>query len=86
MHELSIALEVCAIAERTLGPERAPWLTTVAIEVGDEAGIVAENLTFCLDTLLSEPPFRGARVQVTAVPGDTLRVSYLEVDDERPTN
>ncbi|MCU0646835.1 MAG: hydrogenase maturation nickel metallochaperone HypA [Gemmatimonadaceae bacterium] len=82
MHELSIALEVCAIAERTLG-DRVPQLTRVGLEVGDGAGIVVENLTFCLDTLLTEPPFRGAGVEVSAVAGDVLRVSYLEVDDER---
>jgi Zn finger protein HypA/HybF involved in hydrogenase expression len=85
VHELSIALEVCAIAERTLG-DRAPHLTRVGLEVGDAAGIVVENLTFCLDTLLAEPPFRGAGVEVAGVSGDVLRVSYLEVDDERPAN
>ena len=84
MHELSVAIEICRIAEERLGPTEAGRLVTVGIEVGDQAGIEPDNLTFCLEALLSAPPFGGAHPEVTRLPGDTLRVSYLEVDDGRP--
>jgi hypothetical protein len=44
------------------------------------------SLLFCLETLLGQPPFRGARPAVETTPGDDLRVTYLEVDDERPSH
>jgi Zn finger protein HypA/HybF involved in hydrogenase expression len=86
MHEMSIALEVCRIAEGQAhasgtGPER---VMTVGVEVGDEAGVELSSLTFCLEALLAQPPFAGAKPVFTRLTGDTLRVSYLEVDDGRP--
>ena len=61
MHELSLALEVCRIAEAS-----------------------AENFRFCLEALLSDVPFAGARAELTTLPGTDLRVTHLEVDDGRP--
>ena len=84
MHELSLALEVCRIAEERVGSAALPDVRTVAIEVGADSGVEVENFTFCLESLLSAPPFAGARPVILAGPGDALRVSYLEVDDGRP--
>lgn len=84
MHELSLALEICRIAEEKLGPEQASRLVTLGVEVGDQAGVEPDNLTFCLEALLGAPPFGGARPAITRLPGDALRVSYLEVDDGGP--
>ena len=86
MHELSLALEICRIAEEKLGPDGAAQLITVGLEVGDRAGVEPDNLTFCLEALLAAPPFGHARPTVTRLPGDTLRVTYLEVDDGGPDN
>ncbi|HET7789512.1 MAG TPA: hydrogenase/urease maturation nickel metallochaperone HypA [Gemmatimonadales bacterium] len=83
MHEMSVAMEIRRIAEERLGPV-APDLCTVALEVGDEAGVEPDHLSFCLEAVFLEPPFRGARSEIARVPGDVLRVSYLEVDDGRP--
>lgn len=83
MHELSVAVEVCRIAEERLGTAGASRLRVVAVVVGDEAGLEPDNLEFCLGALLGQPPFGGGRAQITRVPGDDLRVEYLEVDDER---
>lgn len=83
MHEMSLALEIGRIAELEAGGS-AGNVITVAVEIGDEAGVEPENLTFCLEAVLATPPFRRARPVITRCPGDTLRVSYLEVDDERP--
>jgi Zn finger protein HypA/HybF involved in hydrogenase expression len=85
MHEMSIALEVCRIAEREAqaagpGPGR---VVTVGLEVGDDAGVELSSLTFCLESLLAEPPFGTAKPAIQRLPGDVLRVSYLEVDDGR---
>jgi Zn finger protein HypA/HybF involved in hydrogenase expression len=84
MHELSIALEVCRMAEERLEPEELPRLVSVGLEIGEEAGLEPANLQFCLEALLAAPPFTGARPVITRLPGDALRMTYLEVDDGRP--
>lgn len=81
MHEMSIALEVCRIAEQQADAAR---VLRVGVEVGDDAGVEVSSLEFCLEHLLKEPPFAGATPLITRVPGDALRVSYLDVDDGRP--
>ncbi|MDQ2674026.1 MAG: hydrogenase maturation nickel metallochaperone HypA [Chloroflexota bacterium] len=86
MHELSVALEICRIAEERLGTGNAASLVTVGVEVGDQAGIEPDNLAFCLEALLASPPFGGARPEVVRLAGDVLCVSYLEVDDGRPAD
>ena len=86
MHEMSIAMEVGSIAERQVRAEDVPRIVEVAVEVGDEAGVEVENLSFCLEVVLSTPPFRRAKPVIVRVPGDVLRVNYLEVDDGRPDN
>lgn len=83
MHEMSIALEIARIAEKRLG-ESAPQLVTVAVDVGDDAGVEPANLEFCLEAVFSTPPFRGAKGVVVRAPGDVLQLAYLEVDDGNP--
>ncbi len=84
MHEMSIALEVCRLAEERLG-DTADTLVALGVTVGDDAGVEPENLAFCLEALLAEPPFRGAEPRILREPGDALNLSYLEVtDDGRP--
>lgn len=86
MHELSVALEICRIAEEQLGPERTAQLVAVGVEVGDQAGVEPGNLVFCLEALLGSPPFRHARADLVRLSGNQLRVSYLEVEDGGPTD
>lgn len=81
MHELSLAAEICRIAERTVGPGRAARVVTVGIEIGDDAGVEPGNLEFCLGVLLKEPPFQHAAPRVSCIRGSELRVTYLEVDE-----
>jgi Zn finger protein HypA/HybF involved in hydrogenase expression len=80
MHELSVAIEVCRMAEARFGHD-APRLRCVGVMVGDDAGLEPANLSFCLDALLGQPPFGAATAVVTSCPGDDLRVDYYEVDD-----
>lgn len=80
MHELSVALEICRIAEAHAGIGGAARVVAVGVEVGDDAGIEPEHLIFCLETLLASPPFAGARPVVERSSGDVLRVGYVEID------
>jgi len=84
MHEMSVALEICRIAERQAGEGGAGRVVTVGVEVGDDAGVEVSSLAFCLEELLAQPPFAKARPVIDRLTGDVLRVSYLEVDDGRP--
>lgn len=84
-------MEICRIAEEqtaaAAGPGTAPpRLIAVGVQVGDDAGVEPENLQFCLEVLLSQPPWSGAQAVIERVAGDVLRLSYLEVDDGGPNN
>ncbi len=81
---MSLALEMCRIAERHVPRAQVRQIVAVGVEVGDEAGVEADNLVFWLETLLANPPFGAARPVIERVSGDVLRVTYLEVDDGRP--
>jgi Zn finger protein HypA/HybF involved in hydrogenase expression len=83
MHELSVALEVCRMAEERLGSDAAR-LRRVGLVVGDDSGLEPANLSFCLDALLGQPPFGAATAVLNRTPGDALRVDYYEVDDDNP--
>jgi hypothetical protein len=61
---MSVAHEICRMAEERLGRDVLADVVEVGVVVGDEAGIVAENLEFCLEALLSAPPFAGARPSI----------------------
>lgn len=84
MHEMSLALEVCRMAEERLTPDQLAQLVTVAVEVGDDTGLEPSNFEFCLEALLQQLPFRGARPLIRHLPGDVLRLAWLELDDGRP--
>ena len=84
MHEMSIALEVCRIAESHVGQSELSQVIEVGVEVGDDAGVEVDSLEFCLEALLSHPPFGRARPRIERTAGDVLRVSYLEVEDGGP--
>ncbi len=64
VHELSLALEVCRIAELHAEPHGAHAVRAVAVEIGDDAGIEVDNFRFCLEALLAQPPFAGARLEL----------------------
>jgi len=83
MHELSLALEVGRLVENHLRatPGR---LVRVGVKVGLDAGVEPENLAFCLESVFAGPPFHGAETVLERVPGDVLRLDFLEVDDGRP--
>lgn len=86
MHELSIALEICRIAEHQVGAARVAQIRSVDIDVGSEAGVEIESLRFCLDAILADPPFWDATPVIHLREGDGLQVNYVEVDDDGPSD
>lgn len=86
MHEMSVALEVCRVVERQLGGDGLADVVEVGLDVGEDAGVEIGNLGFCLDVLLSSPPFRRGRSAIRRLPGDVLDVTYLEIDDDDPND
>lgn len=82
---MSIAMEIARIAEERLGAS-SPQLVTVAVDVGDRAGVEPSSLAFCLEAVFATPPFEGATPQILHCAGDVLRVAWLEIDDGRPDN
>jgi hydrogenase nickel incorporation protein HypA/HybF len=82
MHEMSVALEVCRLAQERIGLDALDRVVTVGVEVGDDAGVEVSSLEFCLEAVLAEPPFAGAKAVIERQPGDVLRLSYLEVEDD----
>lgn len=81
MHEMSVAMEICLIAEKEIGAEGLGRVREIGIDVGDEAGVDVSSLEFCLEALLSQPPFGQGRPAINRRTGDCLQVTYLEVDD-----
>ncbi len=73
------------MAEERLGSD-ASRLVALGVSVGDDAGIEPENLAFCLEALLEEPPFEGAEPRILREPGDGLHLSYLEIIDDDRSN
>jgi len=84
MHEMSLAHEVCRITEAHVGADQLTHVVEVGVEVGDHAGVEVGNLEFCLEVLLSSPPFGRGRPAITRLDGTDLRVSYVEIDDGSP--
>lgn len=81
MHELSVALEVCRLAEEELGLERLADVRSLAVRVGRESCVERANLEFCLGALLSSPPFECAKAVVRSAPGRDVKLAWMEVDD-----
>jgi Zn finger protein HypA/HybF involved in hydrogenase expression len=86
MHEMSVAMEVCRIAEDQVGLAALCRVREIGVVVGRRSGVELGSFRFCLEALLEQKPFDRARAVLETTPGDDLRVSYLEVDDGDPPN
>ncbi|HSU13407.1 hypothetical protein [Longimicrobium sp.] len=80
MHEMSVAVEVCRIAEERVGAALLRSITAIGVEVGDRSGLDLARLGLCLGTLLGAPPFGHARPAITLHPGHDLRVAWVDID------
>lgn len=81
MHELSLALEIGRLSEERLGASVARCIT-VGVDVGADSGVEPSALEFCLEVVLSQPPWTGAKPAITRPDGDVFQVTYFEVDDD----
>ncbi|MDX1624665.1 MAG: hydrogenase/urease maturation nickel metallochaperone HypA [Gemmatimonadota bacterium] len=79
---MSVALEICNLAEEQVGRDALPRIRALGLEVGDRAGVVVANLEFCLETLLERAPYAGAELVIERREGEVLRLSWLDVDEE----
>ena len=77
-------MEICRIAEERLEPHRRSSLRRVGVLVGTDAGIEPSNLEFCLEALLSQPPFGQAVPIIQHTAGHDLALAFLQVDDACP--
>ena len=84
MHEMSLALEVCRLAEEQVGLDALPRVCTLGLEVGQGSGVAVENLAFCLEALLTSPPFGEARAVIQRTEGAGVRLQWLEIEDVTP--
>ncbi len=84
MHELSLAMEIGRLAEERLGAS-VPRCVAVGVDVGTASGVEPSALSFCLEAVLSHPPWTGAQPVLAHPVGDHLLLTWLEVeDDDRP--
>lgn len=86
MHELSLALDVCRIAEEYVGADALDRVTAVGLDVGNRSGIEIDNFEFCLEALLGSPPFGSGVPVIQRLEGDELRVTYVEVEEDDGTS
>lgn len=75
-------MEVGRLAAEQVDREALPRVSAVGVEVGDRAGVVVDALEFCLEAVLTEPPFDGARPVVERCRGDVLRLAWIDVEED----
>lgn len=76
-----MALEVCRLAQNAVYPADPARVVTVGVVLGDRSTIEPANFEFCLEALLSQPPFGHAVPSIERTAGDDLRLDYVEVED-----
>jgi Zn finger protein HypA/HybF involved in hydrogenase expression len=81
---MSVSQEICRMVEERIPAGAAGRVTRVGVVVGDDAGLEAGSLQFCLETLLGLPPFGAAAPAIRREPGDALRLEFIDVEDPPP--
>ncbi len=69
MHEMSIALEILDIVERTVRSHEATTVKDVFVEVGTLAGVMIPALEFNLDIAKQHTSARGAAIHIDQIEG-----------------
>jgi Zn finger protein HypA/HybF involved in hydrogenase expression len=59
-------------------------LIKVGVQCGTDSGVEPASLSFCLEAVLAHSPFNGARAVLEPVPGEVLRLDFVEIDDGGP--
>ncbi|MFD7919302.1 hydrogenase maturation nickel metallochaperone HypA [Streptomyces sp. NPDC059740] len=69
MHEMSIAVAVVEQVEEAAVAAGADSVASVALRVGELAGVVADSLHFCFELACAGTRLAGAELTVETVPG-----------------
>lgn len=69
MHELVLAEQVLAIAERARQQEQARRVLSIELEIGQLSMVEPEALRFAMDVLLPDSACCGARVHYRCIDG-----------------
>ena len=68
MHEMSIAQSLLKMSEEEISRQGCTRLEVVNVKYGALAGIVAESLQFCFETMIQGTPHEGARLNWKSCP------------------
>ena len=68
MHELSIAQNILEIVCDHRPAQRPNHLRSVHLQLGEQAGVVADSLTFCFKALTDGTEFEGAELIIEHIP------------------
>jgi hydrogenase nickel incorporation protein HypA/HybF len=68
MHELSLMAGIMDTILAAAETEKARKITTVRLQIGEKAGVVAEALQFAFDSVSRHTPAEGATLSIEIVP------------------
>ena len=68
MHELSIAHSILEIIGEHIPNEQRGQIKSVKLKVGEQAGVVADSLEFCFNSLIDGTSLQGAVLEIERVP------------------
>lgn len=68
MHEFSIARNILEIIEKEMKLKNFTKLNRVQLKIGDLTAVNDDALIFCFDALVSDGPFKGARLEIEKIP------------------
>ena len=69
MHELSLAMEVIALAERETATRGVASVSEIQIEVGTLSGVEADAFQWALEMLVRDSILDQAQVKIVRTPG-----------------
>lgn len=76
MHELGITRNVVAICEEHAAGAK---VRRVKLEIGKQAGVLAESIRFCFDICAKGTLVEGALLEIVEPPGAELKIKEMEV-------
>jgi hydrogenase nickel incorporation protein HypA/HybF len=78
MHEVGIAECLIARAVAAADAHGLRRVASVGVSVGAHCGVVPHALAFAFSVLRDGTRLEGARLDVRSVPGDALRLEWIE--------
>jgi hydrogenase nickel incorporation protein HypA/HybF len=69
MHELSIAVEIVSIAEKSAKAEGCKKIKAIELEIGTVSGIETEALRTAMDFAIKDTMMETATISIVEIPG-----------------